>query len=81
MPTGIRAVRKGKMRPTIEKKMAGRTQLLALACAFSASHVLMSPLCSIMSPSSLTYQDMSCGQDALELPGLGPRAAPREAVT
>jgi len=24
---------------------------------------------------------MSCGQDALELPGLGPRAAPREAVT
>jgi len=24
---------------------------------------------------------MSCGQDALELPGFGPRAAPREAVT
>jgi len=24
---------------------------------------------------------MTCGQDALELPGLGPRAAPREAVT
>jgi len=24
---------------------------------------------------------MTCGQDALELPGFGPRAAPREAVT